>query len=336
MRIAEARPARGVVHHVVVYIVQGRATRADGPRWSHVDPGRLGPRRPRAGLPAGHGPAPAQGSQLRFEMHYTPNGTAAKDRSSVGITFAEKPPSYEMLIGEFANMAIEVPPHDPHYTAEATLPLPGRRPHSQLRAAHALARQGLSLRGDLSRRQTADAAVGAALGLQLAERLSLRGAAEAAQGGEDACRRPLGQLASTTCSIRIRRKTVRFGLQSWEEMMVGFVAYVWERPETAAELAKNPPSQADMFFDRLDANGDDFITPNEIPSRLKPFFEAAGVKADKKMSRAEFTKLFELVAPLMQPKRPNPGPSKDQPKKDEPKKSSRILRPIRCPGSSLA
>ena len=42
-------------------------------------------------------------------------------------------------------------------------------------------------------------------------------------------------------------KTVHFGLQSWEEMMVGWVSYVWERPETAAELAKNPPRPSDLF-----------------------------------------------------------------------------------------
>ena len=66
------------------------------------------------------------------------------------------------------------------------------------------------------------------------------------------------------------KKTVQFGLQTWDEMMVGFVAYVWERPETAAELAKNPPSQADQFFDRLDVNGDDVITPDEIPEQMRP------------------------------------------------------------------
>ncbi len=43
-----------------------------------------------------------------------------KDRSSIGLTFAKKPPKYEMLISEFANMAIDVPPNDPHYKAEAT------------------------------------------------------------------------------------------------------------------------------------------------------------------------------------------------------------------------
>ena len=34
---------------------------------------------------------------------------------------------------------------------------------------------------------------------------------------------------------------------------------------TAAELLKNPPTLAEQIFDRIDANGDDFITPDEIP-----------------------------------------------------------------------
>ena len=48
--------------------------------------------------------------------------------------------------------------------------------------------------------------------------------------------------------------------------MVGFVAYVWERPETAAELAKNPPSPADLFFDRLDV----MPTTSSRPTKSRP------------------------------------------------------------------
>src|SRR5207249_1341586 len=48
-----------------------------------------------------------------------PNGTATKDRSSVGITFAKEPPKYELMMNSFANESILVPPHDPHYRAEA-------------------------------------------------------------------------------------------------------------------------------------------------------------------------------------------------------------------------
>src|SRR5207253_788955 len=65
-----------------------------------------------------------KGSRLRFEMHYTPNGTAVKDRSSIGLTFAKKPPLRELFMSEFANTSIVVPPHDPHYKAEATMRLP--------------------------------------------------------------------------------------------------------------------------------------------------------------------------------------------------------------------
>src|SRR5581483_12501386 len=61
-----------------------------------------------------------KGAKLRLEMHYTPNGTATKDRSTVGVIFAKQPPKYEMLINEFANMAFVVPPQNPHYQAEAT------------------------------------------------------------------------------------------------------------------------------------------------------------------------------------------------------------------------
>jgi hypothetical protein len=85
-------------------------------------------------------------------------------------------------------------------------------------------------------------------------------------------------------------KPVKFGLQTWDEMMVGFAAYVWERPETAAELLKNPPTMAERVFDGLDTNGDDAITPDEIPDRFKPMLALAGLPADARITREEFMK----------------------------------------------
>jgi len=111
-------------------------------------------------------------------------------------------------------------------------------------------------------------------------------------------------------------KKVNFGLQTWDEMMVGFVAYVWERPETAAELAKNPPSQADLLFDRMDLNGDEFITPDEIPDRMKLMLAAGGLQLSEKISREEFTKLFNNMRNLF-PKKDR-APKKDAEKKAEP------------------
>jgi len=312
VRIAEAHPgARGVVHHVVVYILQegqrgavgrdGRLAILVG--WAPGDLGLVCPPETALRVP--------KGARLRFEMHYTPNGTAVKDRSAVGLTFAPKPPKYEMLLNEFANMAIEVPAHDPHYKAEALFRLRadarilGFSPHMHWR--------GKDYRYEViypdGKRETLLSVPRWDFNWQsvyrFAEPLKLPKGAKlhAVAHWDNSANNPLNPDPS---------KSVRFGLQSWEEMMVGFVAYVWERPGTAEELAKNPPTQADLFFERLDVNGDDFITMDEIPARMRPLMLVAGVKTPEKISRAEFNKLFNEMRQRFQRKRPDTGPRKDK------------------------
>jgi thiol-disulfide isomerase/thioredoxin len=305
VRIAEGRPgAPGVVHHAVVYIIKKGGGVADGMSvlvgWAPGDLGLVLPPDTALRIP--------KEASLKFEMHYTPNGTAVKDRSAVGITFADKPPRHEMLVGEFANMAIEVPAHDPHYKAEAAFRLRDDArilsfsPHMHWRGKdynyEVIYPDGkkqmlLSVpRWDFNWQSV----------YRFKEPFKLPKGARlhSVAHWDNTTSNPLNPDPS---------KAVSFGLQSWEEMMVGFVAYVWERPETAVELAKNPPSQADIFFDRLDVNCDDFITADEIPSKFRALFLAAGAK--QKMSRAEFTKMFET----MMPKKRNPEPQKEQPKR---------------------
>jgi hypothetical protein len=50
------------------------------------------------------------GSVLTFQMHYTANGAAASDTSSVGIIFARQPPQLEIHSGAFANPLLSIPP----------------------------------------------------------------------------------------------------------------------------------------------------------------------------------------------------------------------------------
>jgi thiol-disulfide isomerase/thioredoxin len=309
VRVAEARPgAPSVVHHVVVYIMapgQRQPFKQDGTLsvlvgWAPGDLGLVCPPDTALRIP--------KGAKLRFELHYTPNGKEVKDRSSVGITFAKKPPKFELFTNSFANESILVPPHDPHYRAEASLRFPADArilsfvPHMHWRGKHyeyeAIYPDGkkkklLSVpRWDFNWQNV----------YQLKEPLKLpKGARLHAVAHWDNSRNNLLNPAP--------EKSIRFGLQTWDEMMVGWVAYTWERPETAAELAKNPPSEADLFFDRLDRNGDGFITPDEIPARLKPFLLLGGFKADKKISREEFAKIFvEMKKKFGQKK---PGPKKD-------------------------
>src|SRR5207237_4377841 len=83
VRLAECRPgAPGVVHHIVVYIQGGQLglRGASGLAlsvlvgWAPGDLGLVCPPDTALRIP--------KGARLRMEMHYTPNGTAVKDRSA--------------------------------------------------------------------------------------------------------------------------------------------------------------------------------------------------------------------------------------------------------------
>jgi mono/diheme cytochrome c family protein len=306
VRLAEARPgAPGVVHHLVVYILRpdGRtpATR-DGVGmsvlvgWAPGDLGLVCPPDTALRLP--------KGCKLRIEMHYTPNGTKVKDRSSVGLTFAEKPPRYEMLMNEFANMNLVVPQHDPHHRAEATLRMPADArllslvPHMHWR--------GKDYRYEAiypdGKRETIlsvprwDFNWQAVYRFQEPVRLPKGSKLHAVAHWDNSRNNPLNPAPE---------KKVRFGLQTWDEMMVGWACYVWERPETAAELAKNPPTPADRMFDQLDVNGDDVLTPDEVPERLRPMLLLTGTKLPAKVTRREFAELYEQMRKRFA--RPKPG-----------------------------
>jgi peroxiredoxin len=111
VQAAEARPGnRAVVHHIIVYVIdprKGRPRSADG-----IGEGYLVAHAP-GDLPAVFAPGSARkiprGSVLVFQMHYTPNGVAQTDRSSVGLIFAKKPPRYEVRTRSIAQRRLLVP-----------------------------------------------------------------------------------------------------------------------------------------------------------------------------------------------------------------------------------
>lgn len=304
VRMAECKPgAAGVVHHVVIYI-QKAGTRSplslDGGLsvlvgWAPGDLGLVCPPDTALRLP--------KGCKLRLEMHYTPNGTAMKDRTSVGLTFADKPPKFEMFMNEFANMNISLPPHDPHYRAEATLRF--RDDARLLSFVPHMHWRGKDYRYEVifpdGKRQTVLSVPRWDFNWQNVYRL------------EEPLKLPKGSKLYSVAHWDNSRnnpqnpgpeKKVRFGLQTWDEMMVGWVCYVYERPEAAEEIAKNPPSPADQFFDRLDVNGDEVVTADEVPEQLKFALSFTGEKMPEKLTRKEFGTFFEKMRKFMGKQRP--------------------------------
>jgi hypothetical protein len=79
------------------------------------------------------------GSDLVFQMHYTTNGRAASDRTSVGMVFAKQPPAKRVLTLQLTNDHFVIPPGVPDYRVEARGTLPNDAtllsffPHMHLR-----------------------------------------------------------------------------------------------------------------------------------------------------------------------------------------------------------
>jgi mono/diheme cytochrome c family protein len=79
------------------------------------------------------------GSDLVFQMHYTTNGRAAKDQTSVGLIFAKNAPTQRVLTLQLTNDHFVIPPGVPDYRVEARGTLPNGAtllsffPHMHLR-----------------------------------------------------------------------------------------------------------------------------------------------------------------------------------------------------------
>jgi len=79
------------------------------------------------------------GSDLVLQMHYTANGRATEDRTRIGIVFATEPPKQAVLSLQMSNDRFVIPPGDPDYRVQVSGTLPNDAllismfPHMHLR-----------------------------------------------------------------------------------------------------------------------------------------------------------------------------------------------------------
>jgi hypothetical protein len=122
-RYIQAMEARAgdlsVVHHIVIYVrepQQKRRTKLD------LGEGLLGALSPGM-TPFMAKPGTAKlikaGSQLVFQMHYTPSGKVTKDRSYVGMIFAKKPVDKVITTTAAFDMKFAIPPGASNHEVKA-------------------------------------------------------------------------------------------------------------------------------------------------------------------------------------------------------------------------
>jgi peroxiredoxin len=137
IQAAEAMPGdRAVVHHIVVYLdTHGKETvQGPGGHFCAYAPGDLP-----SVFQEGTAKRIPAGSDLIFQLHYTPNGEVRKDRSKLGLIFAKTPPEREAFTMAILKQDFLIPPNADDVAVEASTTLPDEvrllsfMPHMHLR-----------------------------------------------------------------------------------------------------------------------------------------------------------------------------------------------------------
>lgn len=124
--------ARGVVHHVIVRCIpKGEKASFGGAEdyWAAYVPGNGS-----HVYPAGFARKLPAGATLTCQIHYTPNGQATTDQLKVGLLFAKTPPRFEMRTVGLANARLDIPPGAARHVETLVRPVPVDLPVTALMA----------------------------------------------------------------------------------------------------------------------------------------------------------------------------------------------------------
>jgi Ca2+-binding EF-hand superfamily protein len=241
------------------------------------------------------------GASLHFQLHYTPTGKAVRDQTELALTFADKPPLNVVRIASLSNHKISIPPRAGNHSESKRLYIANDvevmsfLPHMHLR--------GKAFRYDLldpdGKRSTLLDVPAYDFNWQLQYRYTkprlIKGGStiEAIAWYDNSAENPANPNPN---------QTVKWGDQTDEEMLVGYVEY-YVPGYVASAAAKTPtkrptkgttkpaagggttdPKLAQKFRS-VDHNGDGFLTPAELGDRA--FFNALDEDSNGKITLPE-------------------------------------------------
>jgi len=217
---------RAAVHHVIVFIQEpNNKARTEGNLLAGFAPGEQPTR-----FPAGYAKKVPAGSKLMFQMHYTPNGTATKDVTTIGLRYAKEPPKHQIFTRPVLNTGFVIPAGaDNHevksaYTFKEGAHIVSLMPHMHLRGkdfeVKAVFPDGSSKvllsvpRYDFNWQTYYVPRVPVAL----------------PAGTRIECTAHFDNSTNNKFNPDAT-KDVRWGEQTWEEMMIGWLSYYYDSPD---------------------------------------------------------------------------------------------------------
>ena len=177
-------------------------------------------------VPDNWGPGQAKlikaGSDLVFQIHYTADGAAGADQTSIGLVFAKQPPKQKIVSVSASNRMFKIPAGDADYSAQATFTV--RAPMTLVNLFPHLHLRGKAFQYDViypdGRTDTIlkvdKWSLNWQLSYTLAEPLALPAGTRirATAWWDNSANNPANPDPSAEVS---------WGEQSWEEMLVGFM-----------------------------------------------------------------------------------------------------------------
>ena len=301
VQAAEVRAGRpAVVHHVIVFVQHPRQRRGeDQPGSGDQRRGKKLGQEPDRGLESIAGVAPGEepsvwpdgtgfllraGSVLLFQMHYTPYGVAQSDQTSVGFVFNKTPVVKAVMGGAAVNADFAIPPGEPNYeirssdTIDEDSHLTSLMPHMHVRGKDFQYRlvypDGTS--------KTLLSVPRYDFNWQTNYRFAKSVAAP--RGSRIECVAHFDNSAGNKTNPD-PTKLVRWGPQTWDEMMIGFFEYTLDHQDL--RLAQSPKSAADPAAQKVqqppvskaDAGTGSTESLPAVAQILDKYIEAIGGKA---------------------------------------------------------
>lgn len=304
---------KSVVHHVLVFVLPEAALNDPAlRRQSAIDESRgywaaYVPGNDSVVFPDGMAKRLPKGAVLMFQIHYTPNGKATKDQIKIGVVYQSQTPTHIVRTAAVADRRIEIPPGANNHEETATVRLPADArllafmPHMHVR--------GKAYRYELQRPGESEPTVILDIprydfNWQL--RYTLREPLDAPAGStligtawyDNSAENPANPDPT---------KTVRWGPQTYDEMMLGYVEYylVNEDPAHPEELPagstpgrrRGPGGAAgaggrglsfESLLTQFDANKDGKIEKKEVPENLHRQFDRLDRSKDGVLTKDDF------------------------------------------------
>ncbi len=271
-------------------------------------------------LPDGMARLVPAGARLAFQVHYTPVGTVQEDLSRIGLVFADPATITHRVVSSSAlQRDLEIPAREANYRAEAKS---RRIPWSTLLLSMS---PHMHLRGKAIRYE-AEYPNGTREVLLDVPRYDFNWQTEYRL--TNPLTLPPGTRihavahfdnSATNPSNPDPNKTVSWGDQSWDEMMIGYFTIAVPAdmeiavPESdlrgPAEVAADSERKTRKMFHRLDANGDAALTIGEVPLAMKAAFWSTDKDGSGTVSEGEFV---AVVAEYLKTQRPAKVPKSSQ------------------------